>query len=122
MATANRAVDAAVTVVCLPAAAVVTRSGRASAAVAAVAGLLLLTIRSATAAAVVQGAGAGTVAAATIHGGSVLSASLRAGDSGLNAQGLPLLTPTSYVERGRAVYWERPAGKVLGTLALFHGW
>lgn len=123
MATANRAaVDAAVTAVCLPAAAAVCRSGRASAAAAAVAGLLLLTIRGATAAAAAQAAGAGQVQAATIEGGSVLAASLRGGERGLNSEGLPLLTPSSYVERGRAVYWERPAGAVVGTLALFHGW
>lgn len=122
MATANRAVDAAVTAACLPAASAFTRSGRCSAAAAAVAGLLLLTIRSATAADAVQVAGAGRVAAATINGGSLLAASLRGGDGGLNSEGLPLLTPTSFVDRGRAVYWERPAGKVTGTLALFHGW
>lgn len=84
---------------------------------AAVAALLLACAAAPTAAVAVDAASAAGAAAV-----GVTIASLRG--TRLNAEGLPLLTPTNDTRLGRAVYWELPAGRpgrLTGVLALFHG-
>lgn len=61
------------------------------------------------------------VAAALAAAPAAAAGGVRAFSVAVNAAGLPLLTPSNYTSRGRAIYYEIPVGPVRGTVAFFHG-